>query len=117
MGEAVITKQNESLETHIISVGDLVLNRLTRQVTRTEKPIQLQAREFQLLEFLLLNEGEVVSREMLLQHVWNYNFDPQTNVVDVHISRLRSKVDKPFHTKLIETVRGAGYRISAPAQR
>lgn len=92
-------------------VADLVLDRLARKVTRSETEITLQPREFRLLEYLMKNAGQVVTRTMLLEHVWDYHFDPQTNVIDVHISRLRGKIDKGFDTPLLETVRGAGYRI------
>ncbi|QJR80079.1 response regulator transcription factor [Alteromonas pelagimontana] len=95
-----------------LSVGDLTLDLLNRRVMRGETEIGLQAKEFQLLEYLLRHRGEVVTRSMLLENVWNYHFDPQTNLIDVHISRLRQKVDKTFNIPLIETVRGAGYRIA-----
>jgi two-component system, OmpR family, response regulator len=90
-------------------VGDLVLDRLARRVTRGPTVLDLQQREFRLLEFLMRHAGQVVTRTMLLEHVWDYHFDPQTNVIDVHISRLRSKIDKGFDTALLHTVRGAGY--------
>ncbi|MGE3711895.1 MAG: response regulator transcription factor [Hyphomicrobiaceae bacterium] len=93
-------------------VGDLVLDRLSRRVMRAEQPIQLQPREFRLLEYLMKNAGQIVTRTMLLEQVWDYHFDPQTNVIDVHISRLRSKIDKGFDEPLLHTVRGAGYMIS-----
>ncbi len=93
------------------SAGDLELNLLSRKVTRSGKIIDLQSREFQLLEYMLRHKGQVVTRTMLLEHVWDYHFDPQTNVIDVHISRLRSKIDKDFDAKIIRTVRGAGYII------
>jgi two-component system OmpR family response regulator len=93
-------------------VGDLVLDRLTRRVTRAGQPIALQPREFRLLEYLMRNAGQIVTRTMLLEQVWDYHFDPQTNVIDVHISRLRAKIDKGFDTPLLHTVRGAGYMIS-----
>ena len=93
------------------SVGDLTLDRLTHKVTRGGQAIVLQPREFRLLEYLMLNAGRVVTRTMLLQHVWDYYFDPQTNVIDVHISRLRSKIDKGFARPLLHTVRGSGYMI------
>lgn len=92
-------------------VGDLELDRLARRVTRGGREIELQPREFRLLEYLMKNAGQVVTRTMLLEHVWDYHFDPQTNVIDVHVSRLRAKIDKGFETALIQTVRGAGYRI------
>lgn len=92
---------------------DLELDLLSRQVKRDAQTIDLQSREFRLLEYLLRNKGKVVTRTMLLEHVWEYHFDPQTNVIDVHISRLRQKIDKPFENNIIETVRGAGYMVPA----
>ncbi len=92
-------------------VGDLVLDRLTHKVTRKGEAVQLQPREYRLLEYLMKNAGQVVTRTMLLENVWDYHFDPQTNVIDVHISRLRAKIDKNFDTPLLQTVRGAGYMI------
>ena len=86
---------------------------LARKVLRGEEEILLQPREFRLLEFLMKHSGQVVTRTMLLEKVWDYHFDPQTNVIDVHISRLRSKIDKPFPRALLHTVRGAGYRLQA----
>ena len=93
------------------AVGDLVLDRLSHRVTRGGEPIPLQPREYRLLEYLMKNAGQVVTRTMLLEHVWDYHFDPQTNVIDVHVSRLRSKIDKQFDKPLLHTVRGAGYMI------
>ena len=92
-------------------VGDLVLDRLSHKVTRAGMVLPLQPREYRLLEYLMRHAGQVVTRTMLLENVWDYHFDPQTNVIDVHISRLRSKVDKGFERPLLETVRGAGYVI------
>jgi two-component system OmpR family response regulator len=92
-------------------VGDLVLDRLSHRVTRGGEAIPLQPREYRLLEYLMKNAGQVVTRTMLLEHVWDYHFDPQTNVIDVHVSRLRSKIDKAFDKPLLHTVRGAGYMI------
>jgi two-component system OmpR family response regulator len=92
-------------------VGDLALDRLSHKVTRGGEPILLQPREFRLLEYLMRHAGQVVTRTMLLENVWDYHFDPQTNVIDVHISRLRSKIDKGFAKPLLHTVRGAGYMI------
>ena len=92
-------------------VGDLVLDRLSRRVTRAGQAIVLQPREFRLLEYLMKNAGQIVTRTMLLEKVWDYHFDPQTNVIDVHISRLRAKIDKGFDKPLLHTVRGAGYMI------
>ncbi len=96
-----------------LSARDLEMDLLTRKVTRDGKEIILQPREFKLLEYLLRNADNVVTRTMLLENVWDYHFDPQTNVIDVHISRLRGKIDKDFNTQLLETVRGAGYMIRA----
>lgn len=90
-------------------VGDLVLDRLSHRVSRGGEPIQLQPREYRLLEYLMKHAGQVVTRTMLLEGVWDYHFDPQTNVIDVHISRLRAKIDKNYDTPLLHTVRGAGY--------
>ena len=94
-----------------LSVADLEVDLLARTVKRGETEIELQPREFRLLEYLMRNAGNVVSRTMLLEHVWDYHFDPQTNVIDVHNSRLRTKIDKDFETPLLHTVRGAGYVI------
>ena len=92
---------------------DLELDLLSRKVTRAGEEIELQAREFKLLEYLLRHKGQVVTRIMLLEHVWDYHFDPQTNVIDVHISHLRRKIDKNHAKPIIETIRGAGYIIAA----
>lgn len=97
-------------ETHY-QVGDLSLDRLSRKVDRAGETILLQPREFRLLEYLMKNAGRVVTRTMLLENVWDYHFDPQTNVIDVHMSRLRAKVDKGHERQLLQTVRGAGYMI------
>ena len=98
-------------EDTVYRVGDLELDRLSHNVARDGAEIVLQPREFRLLEFLMKNAGQVVTRTMLLENVWDYHFDPQTNVIDVHISRLRSKIDKGFARPLLHTVRGAGYMI------
>jgi two-component system, OmpR family, response regulator len=95
----------------VYRVGDLELDRLAHKVVRGGSEIVLQPREFRLLEYLMRHAGQVVTRTMLLENVWDYHFDPQTNVIDVHISRLRSKIDKGFDTPLLHTVRGAGYMI------
>jgi two-component system OmpR family response regulator len=97
-------------------VGDLELDRLAHKLTRAGKEIVLQPREFRLLEYLMKNAGQVVTRTMLLENVWDYHFDPQTNVIDVHISRLRSKIDKGYDTPLLHTIRGAGYMIRDSAR-
>ena len=104
-----VGNQNETT----LSLADLEVDLLKREVRRSGRAIDLQPREFQLLEFLLRHQGQVVTRTMLLEGVWNYHFDPQTNVIDVHISRLRGKIDKGFDRPLLHTVRGAGYRLSA----
>ncbi len=93
-------------------VGDLEIDLLSRTVRRASQKIDLQPREFRLLEYLMRHAGQVVTRTMLLENVWEYHFDPQTNVIDVHISRLRSKIDKDFDRPLLKTVRGAGYTIA-----
>lgn len=99
-----------------LRVGDLRLNLLTRKAQRGETGIELQPREFRLLEYLMRHAGQVVTRTMLLEHVWDYYFDPRTNVIDVHVSRIRQKIDKGFDKPLIHTVRGAGYVIREPDQ-
>ncbi|WP_293808101.1 response regulator transcription factor [uncultured Bosea sp.] len=92
-------------------VGELVLDRLAHRVTREGQEVVLQPREFRLLEYLMKHAGQVVTRTMLLENVWDYHFDPQTNVIDVHVSRLRAKVDKGFELPMIHTIRGAGYMV------
>tara|TARA_R110002167_G_scaffold318114_6_gene523767 strand:+ start:4992 stop:5720 length:729 start_codon:yes stop_codon:yes gene_type:complete len=104
------TKGSEKV-THL-SVADLQMDLLARTVKRGAEKIDLQPREFRLLEYLMKHAGQVVTRTMLLEQVWDYHFDPQTNVIDVHISRLRSKIDKDFPKQLLQTVRGAGYILS-----
>ncbi len=96
-----------------LRVGDLELDLITRTVRRADQALDLQPREFRLLEYLMRHAGQVVTRTMLLEHVWDYHFDPQTNVIDVHVSRLRAKIDKGFEQPLLHTVRGAGYRLAA----
>jgi two-component system OmpR family response regulator len=104
-------------EEMVYCVADLELDRLSHQVTRGSQEISLQPREFRLLEYLMKHAGQVVTRTMLLENVWDYHFDPQTNVIDVHISRLRSKIDKGFSQPLLHTVRGAGYMVRDPSTR
>jgi len=99
----------------VYRVGDLELDRLAHDVRRAGKEILLQPREYRLLEYLMKNAGQVVTRTMLLENVWDYHFDPQTNVIDVHVSRLRSKIEKDFDRPLLRTVRGAGYMIKDDA--
>ena len=96
-----------------LNVGDLEMDLLSRTVRRRGQKIDLQPREFRLLEYLMRHAGQVVTRTMLLEGVWDYHFDPQTNVIDVHVSRLRQKIDKPFETPLLHTVRSAGYMLRA----
>ena len=110
----VIAQRERRPEGRTTTLGarDLSMDLLSRKVTRAGRDIDLNPREFKLLEYLLRNKGQVVTRTMLLEHVWDYHFDPQTNVIDVHVSRLRQKIDKGFDNPLVETVRGAGYRIS-----
>jgi two-component system OmpR family response regulator len=100
-------------EQTVLQVADLKMDLIRRQVTRRGQPIELLPREFRLLEFLMRNAGQIVTRTMLLEHVWDFHFDPKTNVVETHISRLRAKVDKPFDAELIHTVHRAGYRLHA----
>jgi two-component system OmpR family response regulator len=109
--EVLARRRGSRGEETIYRVADLELNRLSHQVSRAGQDLQLQPREFRLLEYLMRHAGQVVTRTMLLENVWDYHFDPQTNVIDVHISRLRSKIDKGFAHPLLHTVRGAGYMI------
>ncbi|MBK5962993.1 DNA-binding response regulator [Thiocystis minor] len=97
-----------------LRVADLEMDLLKREVIRAGTPIQLQPREFRLLEYLMRHAGQVVTRTMLLEQVWDYRFDPQTNIIDVHISRLRGKIDRDFDPSLLQTVRGAGYLLGVP---
>jgi two-component system, OmpR family, response regulator len=111
--EALARRGSPEQQQTTYTVGDLTLDRLTHRVTRGGGAVLLQPREYRLLEYLMRNAGQVVTRTMLLENVWDYHFDPQTNVIDVHISRLRSKIDKGFSEILLHTVRGAGYMIRA----
>ena len=112
--QAIIRRATRTVEPVRLQVGPLSLDLLTREVVRSGESIDLQPREFALLEYLMRNAGRVLSKTMILEHVWDYNFDPQTNVVDVLISRLRSKVDRDFEQKMIHTVRGVGYALKSP---
>ena len=107
--QALIRRSTRTTSPARLTAGELSLDLLTREVTRANSKIELQPREFALLEYLMRNEGRVISKTMILEHIWDYNFDPQTNVVDVLICRLRNKVDKEFSQKLIHTIRGVGY--------
>ncbi|MDF1860122.1 MAG: response regulator transcription factor [Verrucomicrobiales bacterium] len=109
-----IVRRSAGEATHLLKVEDLFMDLVNRVVKRGEEEIQLSMREFSLLEYLMKSPGRVVSRMQICEHVWNYSFDPDTNLVDVYIQRIRKKVDKEFPTKLIETVRGVGYRIGKP---
>jgi heavy metal response regulator len=107
--QALVRRATRAPEPTTLTVENLVLDLLSRRVMRGEKSIELRPREFALLEYLMRNAGHVVSKTMILSHVWEYNFDPQTNIVDVLVSRLREKIDRPFEQKLLHTVRGVGY--------
>ena len=111
--DALLRRRTPSGVKTRLGVGDLELDLLTRAAKRSGTDIELQPREFRLLEYLMRHAGQVVTRTMLLESVWEYHFDPQTNVIDVHISRLRAKIDKGFQAPLLHTVRGAGYMIRA----
>jgi two-component system OmpR family response regulator len=111
--DALVRRNGTDTVTTKLSVGDLELDLLSRTATRGGQRIDLQPREFLLLEYLMRHAGQVVTRTMLLENVWEYHFDPQTNVIDVHISRLRAKIDKGFSEALLHTVRGAGYSLRA----
>ena len=111
--QALIRRGSGLSEPTRLTVGDLTMNLLTREVTRGGRKIELQRLEFSLLEYLMRNAGRVVSKTMIMEHVWDYNFDPQTNVVESRICRLRDKIDRGFDKKLIQTVRGVGYALKA----
>lgn len=107
--QALIRRASHATEPTTLTVGDLILNTATREVTRAGRAVELQAREFALLDYLARNAGRLVSKTLILEHVWDYSFDPQTNVVDVLVCRLRNKIDRDFENKMIHTVRGVGY--------
>ena len=111
--EALARRRETGSVQTLLRVGELEMDLIGREVHRAGREIDLQPREFQLLEFLMRHAGQSVTRTMLLEKVWEYHFDPQTNVIDVHISRLRSKIDKGFDRPMLQTVRGAGYRLEA----
>jgi two-component system OmpR family response regulator len=110
--EALLRRAATSADNRELSIADLRLDLRTRRAERAGKPIALQPREFRLLEYLVRHQGQVVTRTMLLESVWDYYFDPQTNVIDVQISRLRRKIDRDFTPQLLHTIRGTGYMIS-----
>ncbi|NKB34897.1 MAG: response regulator [Pseudomonadales bacterium] len=107
--QALIRRANHIVEPNNLSVHDLTIDIRTRKVMRGEKKINLQPREFSLLEYLMRNENRIVSKSMIMEHVWDYNFDPHTNVVEARVCKLRDKVDKEFDIPLIHTIRGVGY--------
>jgi two-component system OmpR family response regulator len=107
--QALIRRASGASDPTTLMTGDLSMNLLTREVKRKEKQIELQPMEFSLLEYLMRNEGRVVSKTMIMEHVWDYNFDPQTNVVEARICRLRDKIDRDYDKKMIHTIRGVGY--------
>jgi two-component system OmpR family response regulator len=109
--QALIRRSTQTAEPTLLNFSNLSLNLLTREVTRNGKKIELHAREFSLLEYMLRNPGRVLSKTMILEHVWDYAFDPKTNVVDVLVCRLRNKIDRDFDPKLIHTLRGFGYAL------
>jgi len=112
--EALVRRRSPAAVETSLRVADLEMDLLAREVTRAGKRLELQPREFAMLEFLMRHAGQVVTRTMLLENVWDYHFDPQTNVIDVHVSRLRGKIDKGFDAPLLHTVRGAGYCLREP---
>jgi two-component system OmpR family response regulator len=112
--EALLRRGSGTPQATVLRVADLEIDLLAHSAKRAGQIIELQAREFRLLEYLMRHAGQVVTRTMLLEQVWDYHFDPQTNVIDVHISRLRQKIDKGFGTPLLHTLRGSGYCLRAP---
>jgi len=108
---AVLRRGQTSDQMQKLIIGDLVLDRVTRQARRDDMIIELTAKEFQLLEYMMRNAGQILTKTMILDRVWGYDFDTQSNIIEVHVNRLRTKVDKDFSTKLIHTVRGVGYVI------
>jgi DNA-binding response OmpR family regulator len=111
--QALVRRATRAPEPTTLTVGDLTLDLLSRRVTRGDTALDLQPREFTLLEYLMRNAGHVVSKTMIVSRVWEYSFDPQTNIVDVLVSRLREKIDRPFEKRLLHTVRGVGYVLRA----
>jgi DNA-binding response OmpR family regulator len=112
--QSLIRRATSVNEPSRLTAGDITLDLLTREVARAGKKIDLQPREFALLEYLMRQAGKIVSKNMIMEHVWGYDFDPQTNVVDVLVCRLRNKIERHFETKLIHTQRGVGYVLKAP---
>ncbi|WP_300668654.1 response regulator [Desulfoluna sp.] len=112
--QALIRRSRGTTDPTSLSMADLTLNLLTREIVRAGRDIELQPREFALLQFLMQNAGKAISKTAILEHIWGYNFDPQTNTVDVLVCRLRAKIDKEFPEKLLHTLRGVGYVLKAP---
>jgi len=112
--QALLRRTTRGQVKNVLEIGDLKMDLLSRKVSRGDREIELQPREFTLLEYLMRNSGNVVSKTMILEHVWDYHFDPQTNVVDVLVHRLRTKIDKDFQIKLLHTIRGVGYVLKVP---
>jgi two-component system, OmpR family, response regulator len=112
--QALLRRTTRGQSQNVLKIGDLEMDLLSRKVSRADREIELQPREFTLLEYLMRNSGNVVSKTMILEHVWDYHFDPQTNVVDVLVHRLRTKIDKDFQIKLLHTIRGVGYVLKVP---
>ena len=108
-----LTRREPAALGTVLKVGDLILDTTTREASRQGMSLELTSKEYALLEYLMRHPNQVLTRTMIAEHVWNYDFDNATNVIDVHIRNLRRKIDDPFPTKLVQTVRGAGYRISA----
>ena len=112
--QALLRRATPGQSQNVLEIGDLKMELLSRRVSRGAREIELQPREFTLLEYLMRNSGNVVSKTMILEHVWDYHFDPQTNVVDVLVHRLRTKIDKDYQIKLLHTIRGVGYVLKVP---
>ncbi len=112
--QALLRRTTRGQSQNVLKIGDLMMDLLSRKVSRGDREIELQPREFTLLEYLMRNSGNVVSKTMILEHVWDYRFDPQTNVVDVLVHRLRTKIDKGYSIKLLHTIRGVGYVLKVP---
>jgi two-component system, OmpR family, response regulator len=108
---ALIRRPSRAMEPTRLTVGDLSIDLLTHKAIRADMVIDIQPREFALLEYLMRNAGRIVSKTMIMEHVWDYNFDPQTNIIEVSVCRLRDKIDRPFNKKMIHTVRGVGYAL------
>ena len=111
--QALIRRSTQAVEPARLTVGEISIDLIKREVVRSGQKIELQPREFSLLEYLMRQPGRVVSKTMIMENIWNYHFDPQTNVVDVLVCRLRNKIDRDFHQKLIHTIRGVGYVIKS----